>query len=181
MAMDEDDECYIGTCPACGARALKIIENEHAAPLVGRLLTITLRCEVCGYRDVSVYNVEAHEPTRITFKVEARGDLNARVIRSPTAKVTIPEFGAEIRPGVAAEGFVSNVEGVLQRVLDAAELLLEWAGSPDKRRRAEEVINEIKKAMSGERTFHVIIEDPYGNSAIVGSESKLTVERVKQA
>jgi len=163
----------------CGTESLRVVESEYIAPLVGRLLTITLRCEKCGYRDVSIYNLELHEPTKVTFKVENVDDLNAKVIRSSTAKVSIPELGAEIKPGIKAESFVTNVEGILQRILDIAELLLGWSETDEARRRAEEAIENIKKAMQGKIVFHLIIEDPYGNSAIIGDQKKLIVEKIK--
>ncbi|RLE49986.1 MAG: hypothetical protein DRJ31_02950 [Candidatus Methanomethylicota archaeon] len=177
--MSEEVEYYLASCPMCGVKSLKVIECEYKAPLIGKLLTITFKCENCGYRDTSVYNLELHEPTKIIFRVENAEDLNAKVIRSPTAKVSIPELGAEIKPGLRAESFVTNVEGVLQRILDIAELLLGWSETEDARRRAEAAIESIKKAMQGEMVFHLIIEDPYGNSAIIGDEKKLVVEKIR--
>ena len=46
----------------------------------------------------------------------SRKTISARVVRSTGARIEIPEFGVRIDPGPACEGFVSNVEGVLDRI-----------------------------------------------------------------
>ena len=50
-----------------------------------------------------------------------------RVVRSASARVEIPEIGVEIDPGPACEGFVSNVEGVIDRIDDVVSGVLTWA------------------------------------------------------
>ena len=57
--------------------------------------------------------------------VDSPEDLAIRVVRSMSASLEVPELGVRIDPGPACQGFVSNVEGVLDRIEQIV------TGSPD--------------------------------------------------
>jgi len=55
-------------------------------------------------------------PVHYEMKVKSVEDLDARVVRSTSGTIRIPELGIDIEPGAASESFVSNIEGVIERV-----------------------------------------------------------------
>jgi zinc finger protein len=106
------------------------------------------------------------EPVRYVFPVQEPSDLNARVVRSTTGIIKIPEFGVNIEPGPICEGFISNVEGVLDRVERAVNMALTWSNGDE----LENAINlqaTIQEARKGKVPFTLIIQDQDGNSAII--------------
>jgi len=153
-----------GSCPACGEEVDWLYKTDNI-PYFEDILIITCSCPLCGYRFSDVQNITSHEPVRYTFVVEAEEDLSVRVVRSGAASITIPEFGIEIHPGPACEGFISNVEGILcriEKVLDGA--LIEG----DDTQRANTIVlkEKIAELKEGRGSITVIIEDPNGNSLI---------------
>jgi zinc finger protein len=108
----------------------------------------------------------AGEPARWSVGVNGAEDLAIRVVRSTAGIISIPELGVTIEPGPACEGFVSNVEGVLWRVMEAVESVISWADGEDLSR-AQEIQKTIQRALEGSVPFTLVLEDPCGNSAIL--------------
>lgn len=92
-----------------------------------------------------------------------------RVIKSGTATVSIPEFGATITPGSYSEGYISNVEGILDRMEDALTFMLGSAKGKSLQR-GEKMLKQIRMAREEKPQFTLVIKDPLGNSAIVSSD-----------
>ena len=106
---------------------------------------------------------------RHTMKVSTADHMCTRVIRSTSGTVRIPEWGLDIEPGPASEGYVSNVEGILDRVERIVRMARKWAEKDEEVQRADELLAEIEAAREGKACFTLVIEDPLGNSAIVDS------------
>lgn len=123
-------------------------------------------CEACGFRLTDTMILTSNEPIRYEFEIKGADDLSARVARSTSGRIEIPELGVSIDPGPACQGFVSNVEGVLARVEDAIKTVL-LSADDDERRSALEGLKTIAEAREGMIPFTLIIEDPSGNSAII--------------
>ena len=47
--------------------------------------------------------------------IDEEEKLRARVVRSSSCTVSVPELDLEVNPGTSSTGYVSNVEGVLHR------------------------------------------------------------------
>jgi zinc finger protein len=110
------------------------------------------------------------EPVRWKVPISSSEDLSIRVVRSTSGIIDIPELGVTVEPGPACEGFVSNVEGILSRVMEAVESVISWAEGDDLAR-ALEVRKKIFQAMEGDLPFTLVIEDPCGNSAILDTSA----------
>ena len=87
--------------------------------------------------------------------------------------IRIPELGVRIDPGPACEGFVSNVEGVLNRVLSVVENLERWAESEEERDRAQGILIQIAQIREGKLPATLIIDDFTGNSAIISDKARV--------
>jgi zinc finger protein len=135
-------------------------------PYFPEILINSALCD-CGFRHTDTMIMGEGEPVRWRMAIAAPEDLATRVIRSSSGIIEIPELGVTVEPGPVCEGFVSNVEGVLWRVLEAVESVLSWAEIEDLER-AREIERKIHLAINGSLPFTLILDDPCGNSAIIG-------------
>ncbi len=161
-------------CPICNKELVTSWVSQNI-PFFGEVLHITSLCQ-CGFRYSDTLIMTQREPMRYELKIKSEDDLNARVVRSTSGTIRIPELGIDIEPGPASESFVSNIEGVFDRVENILETVILWGEKTD---RAKELLSIIGKIKAGEYEITVIIEDPMGNSAILSKNAvckKLTDE-----
>ncbi len=152
-------------CPVCHC-ALEMRWHQDNIPYFGDVMEISTVC-TCGYRFADTLILSQKDPVRHTMKVSTADHMCTRVIRSTSGTVHIPEWGLDIEPGPASEGYVSNVEGILDRVERIVRMARKWAEKDEEVRRADELLAEIEAAREGKACFTLVIEDPLGNSAIV--------------
>ena len=159
------------TCPVCGSKSLRITDYLYNMPLVGRVILTTGKCTRCGYKYNDVRLAETNPPRRIILKVINQRDLNALVVRASTASITIPEVGLEMHPGPASQGFITTVEGLLERFKEAIELACR---DPEaNKQKCNELLSWIQNAKNGKKEFTVIIEDPEGVSTIISDRARI--------
>ena len=155
-------------CPLCsGELVTNWVQND--IPFFGEVMHITSLCE-CGFRYTDTLITTQRRPVHYEIKISDIDDLNARVVRSTSGTIRIPELGVDIEPGPASESFISNIEGVLARVKEILGMVVRW-NEDDKSPRAQELLCVIEKIMAGEYGITVIIEDPLGNSAIISNKA----------
>jgi len=160
---------YEGTvrCPVCGAEALALKEYLYEIPYFGRILIATGKCSNCGFTYKDVRLAEATEPKKIIVKVRGEKELRYLLVKSAYAYLSIPEKNYEMLPGPASKGFISTVEGVLHRFLEALELAC-------KGREDDEACREnyewLKRAIDGKETFTLVICDYEGTSKVLGED-----------
>ena len=158
-------------CPMCQENKLALLEDEQDIPYFGKVFIFSMTCSGCGYRVSDVEASDPKEPCKIEFTLENSKDLNVRIVRSSEASIKIPQLKMSVDPGVGAEGFVSNVEGVLQRFKKVLESERDTADEDDVRKKAKNLLKKLWKAECGDETLKIIIEDPSGNSAIVSEKA----------
>ena len=158
-------------CPSCNMQSLTASHTEYEVEHFGSALLSVLACARCGYRHSDVMMLTRKEPVAVTALINSKDDLNMRVIKSGTATILIPEFGAAITPGPYSEGYISNVEGILRRVEDALVFMLGSARG-GRLKKGQKTLRQIRKAMSTNPHFTLIIKDPFGNSTIEASNTK---------
>ncbi|HJJ90906.1 MAG TPA: ZPR1 zinc finger domain-containing protein [Methanocorpusculum sp.] len=166
-----------GSCPHCGKNIEYIYDIENI-PYFSDILLMSGVCLNCGFRITDTMVLNDHEPCRLELKVNNPDDLNTRVIRSMQGEIDIPEFGINIYPGPACSGFVSNVEGVLMRIMEAIYRALPSC-EEEEIATANELLEKIDQARLSKRPFTMIISDPSGNSGIVSPKvmkTKLDIE-----
>lgn len=111
------------------------------------------------------------EPVRYVFRTTTQEDLTVRVVRSMSASIEIPELGVRIDPGPTCQGFVSNIEGVLDRIVHAIGSAI-VDGDAEERENARLLLKKISHVKCGELPVTFILEDPTGNSAIVSDSAE---------
>ncbi len=171
-----------GECPICGYE-MEFNWESQDLPHFGEAMMIAGVCS-CGFRHSDTLLLSQKEPARYTLAVESSEDLNARVIKSCSGTIRLPEIGVDVEPGPASEAYISNVEGVLDRVegiVDFATRGAREVGDFEKTARGEEILAIIEALRCGKADITLIIEDPLGNSAIESEKavrSPLTDEEV---
>lgn len=167
-------------CPACDGRGLEYTTEQVDLPYLGKSLQILLRCLACGYRHHDFVLTEHREPTRYTYTVTKPEDMSVRVVRSSSGTIRIPELGVSVEPGVASEAFVSNIEGIIVRVERVLDQLLRDAEAEEIRQKAMALADKLDALREGRgEPITVILEDPFGNSAILGDGA--VHERIPEA
>lgn len=170
-------------CPQCGSRAV-LSETEHEVMHFGPVLISALSCSKCGFRltDVMCVN-QTGKAKAYSVRIEREEDLETKIIRSSTGTVKIPELETTIEPGPGAEGYISNIEGLLERIEGAAEAAENASENKAQKKASDEAKRKIRLAKNAEIPFTVILEDPFGNSALAGAkvkELKLSEEDIKR-
>jgi len=166
---ESNKESQLFECPFCGVVALTIKELEHTVPYFNEVLLVW-HCSNCGYRHVDIFPLKLGEPKRIILKISSPRDLYAKVIRSKNGVIRIPELGVIIEPGPASSGFITNVEGVIERVIENFKRMLVLYDYDEKD--FEDVMHKLLLAKNGKLFFTLILEDPTGMSAIIPAHDK---------
>ncbi|HNQ29614.1 MAG TPA: ZPR1 zinc finger domain-containing protein [Methanolinea sp.] len=161
-----------GPCPACGTEIEYIYQTEEI-PYFFEILIISALCPTCGYRLADTELLKNAEPSRWELTIESPADLDIRVVRSMNGVISIPELGVHVDPGPACEGFVSNVEGVLNRIDAVLESVIGWTDDDDERRNALQLREQIAEVKKGRLPVTLRIDDPTGNSAILGDRARI--------
>jgi len=152
-------------------------------PYFGEVMYIASLC-TCGFRFADTMILSQRDPMRFELNVDGLDDLNSRVIRSTSGTIRIPELGIDVEPGSISDSYVTNIEGLLDRILQVVVSATRWAeqdGDEDKRLKGEEIQQIFEDVMSGNRPITVIIEDPFGNSAIISDKVKSVVLSSEEA
>lgn len=153
-----------GPCPTCGTEIEYLYTTENI-PYFSDILIISALCPSCGYKFVDTQLIKHGEPARHTLAIASPDDLAVRVVRSMSASIEIPELGVHIAPGPQCQGFVSNVEGVLDRIEQVVKGAFQW-GTDGEKENAAELLADIARVKAGTMPITLIVEDPCGNSGI---------------
>ncbi len=152
-------------CPACG-KELNVITAIYDTPYFGKILLTSINCQ-CGFKHSDSFSAQIRDPVR--FKLEiSKKTLFSKIVRSASGTIRIPELGLAMEPGPASQGFITNVEGVLIRFQEIVEMAKRWNSDNQKAvERCELILDRLKNAIEGNENLTLILEDPYGNSAII--------------
>lgn len=154
-------------CPACETRGMEYNAEQIDLPYLGESLETMLRCHACGYRHVDFVLTETKEPTRHSYAIRTEDDMMVRVVRSASGTIRIPELGIDIEPGVASDAFITNIEGILNRIDRILNQLRNDATDDEMLQRVlamQETLVALRAGTGPDATL--VIEDPFGNSAI---------------
>ncbi len=112
-------------CPTCkNEGSLKLLSMSSEIPYFGEHTQITLSCEKCGMRQTDFIPSEERGALSFTLSIEKDEHLQARVVRGSSGTVRIPELDLEVSPGTQSTGYVSNVEGVVNRFIDIIRMMM---------------------------------------------------------
>ncbi len=164
----------INVCPLCHQKTLTLMERETEVPYFGKVFLFSMTCSNCKYHKSDVESVEQKEPCKYTFEISSEEDMKVRVVKSSEAIVKMPHI-TEITPGPASQGYVTNIEGLLNRVKYQIETLRDTAEDEEDKKKAKNLLKKLLNIMWGKEKQKIIIEDPSGNSAIISDKAERSV------
>lgn len=166
------------SCPVCGAdNALKMLAHTSEIPYFGEHTQITMSCTNCGWRVTDFIPAEGKKPGSWKLKIEDKTHLNARVVRSASCTVRISELGLEVSPGSSSTGYISNVEGVLERFCDAIGIIRRQADDERDTEilgKCDDLLNRIERVKTAQEAVTLELLDPIGHSQILHEDSTST-------
>jgi len=165
-------------CMFCGENKLTLMQDEADVPYFGKVFVFSMKCDGCNYSKSDVEAADFKDPCKITFNIQDKKDLNVRVVVSSNASVKIPGLKIDSRPGPASEGYVSNIEGLLNRFKKVLESTKENTDDESERKSLKNLLKKLWKVECGDLELKIIIEDPSGNSGIISDKAK--IEKVKK-
>ena len=182
-------------CPTCKSEgSLKLLSMSSEIPYFGEHTQITLSCDKCGMRQTDFIPSEERGALSFTLSIEKDEHLQARIVRGSSGTVRIPELDLEVSPGTQSTGYVSNVEGVVNRFIDIIRMMMRQirtdieGGESDDEQNLEKLF-QLEMALTalakGELLGDLSLEilDPRGHS-IIGHDDAikraLSVEEVAQ-
>jgi len=169
MVDDKIDTLPGQPCPMCNTKNMTLMEQESEIPYFGKVFMYSMSCSNCKYHKADVECAEKHEPAKYTLEVSSEEDMNIRIVKSAEGTVKIPHM-ITMEPGAAAQGFITNVEGLLRRVKNIVEQVKESAEDKSDRKKAKNMLKKLQKVMWGQEKLKIIIEDKTGNSAIISDK-----------
>ncbi len=171
-----------GDCPVCQSEGSVEFESKtEKIPYFGEIMESTIYCFKCGYKHSDMICLEQKEPVKYSIWMD-KANLSARVVRSQTATVSIPKLGLKVEPGPKSQGYVSNIEGIINRFEDAVRTALKFVEDDESKNKALNILESLEKIKDGKMVVELIIEDPFGHSTIIhedASKRKLTQDEIK--
>jgi len=168
-------------CPFCHKKTLTLMEDEKDIPYFGKAYIFSMDCEneECNYHKADIESAENNPPSKYTFEISSEEDMKVRVVKASSATIKIAHIGS-MEPGEAANGYVTNIEGILNRMKKQIEAIRD--GSEDKadKKKAKNMIKKLTRVMWGQEKLKITLEDPNGNSAIISEKAEKSPLKVKK-
>lgn len=158
-------------CPFCAENKCTLREEDLDIPYFGKVFVFSMECDGCGARQSDVEPAEQKPPCKFMLEVQSEEDLNIKIVKSGDATVKIPHI-ITIEPGPAANGFVTNVEGLLDLVKKTIQSTMENEEDETAKKKAKNLLKKLSKILVGRESVKIIIEDPSGHSAIISDKAQ---------
>ncbi len=166
-------------CPICGKNELTLMEMERDIPFFGPIAIFSMDCNACKYHKADVESLQKLDPVKFTVEVASEEDLKIRIIKSSSATVKIAHVG-NIEPGAASNGYITNVEGILNRMKKQVEFIRDSAEDSKDAKKAKNILKKLTRVLWGQESIKITLEDPNGNSAIISDKAVKDKLKVKK-
>ncbi len=157
-------------CPMCRKKTLTLREVSREIPYFGMCYVFSMDCSNCDYHMADVEIDTDGKPVKHSVDIEEEKDLSIRVVKSSSATIKIPRM-IEITPGPISSGYITNIEGILNRIKKVIESKKDDDDS-SVRKKAKSQLKKIQRVIWGREKLTLTIEDPNGNSAIISDKVK---------
>jgi len=140
-------------------------------PYFGEHTQITVLCSSCGWKHTDFIPSDGEKPGFSSLVVDNEQKMMVRVVRSSSCTIRIPELDLEVSPGGSSSGYVTNIEGVINRFENAIETIIR--GDDGKEGEiAMQILERLHHAKEGKEGISVELLDPRGRSQIIHGEAK---------
>ena len=183
-------------CPICAEKGqLGMVANVDDIPYFGEHTQVTVLCHACGWRQTDFIPAEGKKAGAWALVLDDTKKLRSRVVRSSSCTVKIPELDLEVMPGTNSTGYVSNIEGVLNRFVDIINMVrrdierdiaLASEDNNSENMKSLTTLDSLLKSIEQvgeESVFTVEFLDPHGHSMILDEdalERELTADELEE-
>lgn len=172
--MDQHETIEGELCPFCNHKTLSLTELHREVPYFGMCYLFSMNCDTCKYHKSDVEVENNNGPVTYTLTVDSEEDLKIRVIKSSGATVKLGSIGS-IESGETANGYISNVEGLINRMKHQIESVRDVAqgeGDKDTVKKCKNALKKITRVLWGQEPLKISLKDPSGNSAIISDKAE---------
>lgn len=175
-------------CPVCFRPGeVNMIAHVSEIPYFGEHTQVTVMCHNCGWRQTDFIPAEGKKAGGWTLILDDEEQLRSRIVRSSSCTIRILELDLQVNPGSSSTGYVSNVEGVMNRFTQIIEMVL---GDLSNEANQKDIANlesmkyqiaNIGKDEQVKLTLELL--DPHGHSMIIDKnaiERDLTDEELQE-
>ena len=154
-------------CPQCYSKEnLKMLTFSSEIPYFGEHTQISIVCESCGWKHTDFIPSDGEKPGLWRLQIDDKEKMSARVIRSSSCTIRIETLELEVSPGSSSSGYVSNIEGVLNRFIDAISIVMK-EDDANISTTANNLIRTLESAKDGCGALNIVLLDPKGRSQII--------------
>ena len=162
-------------CPICfSEEGLTMIAHTSEIPYFGEHTQLTILCPSCGWKHTDFIPAEGKKPGAWSLEIDNSEMLSVRIVRSSSCTIRIDKLGLEVDPGGATTGYVSNIEGVLNRFEGAIQLMYRQSIASKEQeivKKCELLLKKIDLVKSGDLVVEMTLLDPMGHSQILHSNA----------
>ncbi|MFW5746755.1 MAG: ZPR1 zinc finger domain-containing protein, partial [Nanoarchaeota archaeon] len=159
-------------CPICGKDSLTLMEARRDIPYFGVVYVFSMTCSECKYHKADLESEEEHDPVEVSITVDSEEDMNIRMVRSSMGEIKIPRM-MTIEPGEDADGFVTNIEGLLTRVKKMLEFERDNTDDKSDQKKLKNMLKKLQRVMWGQDSLKITLKDPTGNSMIISEKAEI--------
>ncbi|MFT4310120.1 MAG: ZPR1 zinc finger domain-containing protein [Candidatus Woesearchaeota archaeon] len=158
------------TCPICKHKTLTLTESHKEIPYFGMVYLFSMSCSSCHYHKSDVETEQEQDPITVSFTVSKEEHMKVRVVKSGNATVKIPRI-MTIEPGETSNGYVTNIEGLLNRVKKMLEFQKEECEEKEDQKKIKNMLKKLQDVMWGNDSITITLNDPTGNSMIIHDDA----------
>ena len=159
-------------CPQCGGTEdLTMLAMNDEIPYFGEHTQITVLCGSCGWKHTDFIPSDGEKPGFSSLLVDDSEKPMARVVRSSSCTIRIPELDLEVSPGSSSSGYVTNIEGVINRFENAIETIIRGDEDGAVSETALQILESLEMVKDGSAEVSVELLDPKGRSQIIHLEA----------
>ena len=160
-------------CPQCSVEeSLTMLTISSEIPYFGEHTQITVLCDKCGWKHTDFIPSDGEKPGFSSLVIDSEKKNAARVVRSSSCTIRIPELDLEISPGGSSSGYVTNIEGVIKRFENAIETIIRGSDEDQDSEIARQILERLRMVKEGEEIVRLEMLDPRGRSQIIHHDAE---------
>ena len=160
-------------CPQCSVEeSLTMLTISSEIPYFGEHTQITVLCDKCGWKHTDFIPSDGEKPGFSSLVIDSEKKNAARVVRSSSCTIRIPELDLEVSPGGSSSGYVTNIEGVIKRFENAIETIIRGSDEDRDSEIARQILERLRMVKEGEENVRLELLDPRGRSQIIHHDAE---------
>ena len=128
---------------------MTLMEEKMEVPYFGKMYLFSMSCGFCKYHKADIEAEEQKDPCKYTIDIDSEKDMKIRVVKSSGATVKIPHM-ITMESGPSSDGYVTNMEGLLNRIKAIIESARDNAEDDSDKKKAKNMLKKLTKAMWGQ-------------------------------